>query len=278
MASPLAAKNLIDLLGLRDVGAEDVRRWSATLIDGISNVAGDPAVWRVVDDTRAEVEANLAELLPYLRRRPGQSFTSALVTAGLPDDAIAANVKLAISCGINEPQHAITSMVWALTEHTEQRAAVLADESLWPDVFEETLRCVSPLGLIRRRARHDTEVEGVRIPAGSTVIALIASANRDGTVYENGEQFDIHRPKSVSFAFGDGVHVCAGMSAARWSIGSITLPILSTASMASAPPPTDRAASPRAVCSRTPSPGMSTVGTAELGPGLTSRKGSGATP
>jgi hypothetical protein len=94
------------------------------------------------------------------------------------------------------------SRAWSgLTEHTEQRAAVLADESLWPDVLEETLRCVSPLGLIRRRARHDTEVEGVPIPAGSTVIALIASANRDGTVYENGEQCDVHRPKSVSFAF-----------------------------------------------------------------------------
>jgi cytochrome P450 len=226
VAAPLAAKNLIDLLGLRDIGAEDVRRWSSSLIEGISNVADDPEVWARVDVTRAEIDANLAELAPYLRRHPDNSFASAMAQAGLPDDVVAANVRLAISGGINEPQHAITSMVWALSEHPEQRDAVLADPDLWPAVFEETLRWVSPLGFIPRRAVADTEVEGVTIPAGSTVIALISSANHDESVYDDAERFDIHRSAPVNFAFGGGVHVCAGMWAARWSVGGIALPML----------------------------------------------------
>jgi cytochrome P450 len=203
-----------------------VRHWSATLIEGISNVTDDPDVWRRVDAVRQEVDAHLAETIPYYRKHPDNTFTSALVAGGLADDAIAANVRLAITGGINEPQHAVTSIVWALSEHPEKRDAVLADPALWPDVFEETLRWISPLALIPRQAREDTVFEGVRIPKGGRMTALIASANRDKTVFTDPDLFDIRRPKVPNLAFGAGVHMCAGMWAGRWSVGSIAVPML----------------------------------------------------
>jgi cytochrome P450 len=226
VASPLATKNLIDLLGVRGVDVDVVRNWSATLMEGLSNVTDDQAVWAKVDAVREQVDAHLAEMIPYYRKHPDNTFTSALVAGGLPDEAVAANVRLANTGGINEPQHAVTSIVWALTEHPDQRRAVLADQGLWPEVFEQTLRWISPLGYLPRHARNDIVLEGVHIPKGSTVAVLIASANREEGIFANADTFDIRRPKLTNFTFGAGVHMCAGMWAARWSIGSIEMPML----------------------------------------------------
>jgi cytochrome P450 len=226
VASPLATKNLMDLLGIRGVEVDVVRTWSSTLMEGVADIGGDPEVWTRVDGVRTDIDTLLAELLPYLRENPDGTFTSSLANSGLPDDVVGASVKLAIAGGINEPQHAITSMVWALTENPEQRDAVFADPELWPDVFEETLRWMSPLSLIPMLVLKDVEMRGVTVPAGATITALIASGNRDESVFERSGDFDIRRPKVAHLAFGSGRHMCAGMWAARWAIGSIAVPKL----------------------------------------------------
>ncbi|ALU73455.1 unspecific monooxygenase (plasmid) [Rhodococcus erythropolis R138] len=225
-AAPLAAKNLIDLLGLGDVDVDDVRNWSSTLMLGVANTDDDEGVWAQVDATRTQIDDHLTEVLRFLRHHPDDTFTSALAAAGLPEDVIKANVKLAIAGGINEPQHAVTSMVWSLSEHPEQRELVLNDPVHWPAVFDETLRWISPLGLVVRVAAEDTVLRGVSIPAGSNVTGLVASANRDASIFSEADDFDITRQKIVSLAFGSGVHMCAGMWAAKWAIGNIAVPML----------------------------------------------------
>lgn len=226
IASSLATKNLMDLLGIRGVDVEAVHQWSAVIVSGLGNVMQDQETWARVDAVRAAVDALLDELIPYLRDNPDGTFTSALVAAGRPDDSIKANVRLALSGGINEPQHAITSIVWALTEHPDQRTDVLANPELWPDAFEETLRWRSPLGFVPRGTSEDVEISGVTVPAGSMVISLLASANRDESVFPNADVFDVRRPKTPNLVFGAGPHQCAGTWAARWSIGSIAMPML----------------------------------------------------
>jgi cytochrome P450 len=226
VASPLATKNLMDMLGIRGVEVDRVRTWSSTLMEGVADIGGDADVWRRVDEVREEIDVLLAELIPYLRAHPDGTFTSSLANSDLDDDVVAATVKLAISGGINEPQHAITSMVWTLTEFPEQRAAVLGDPELWTAVFDEALRWMSPLAFIPRLVLEDTELHGVTIPAGSTLTAIIASGNRDENVFERADEFDIRRPKVAHLAFGSGKHMCAGMWAARWAIGGIAVPEL----------------------------------------------------
>lgn len=226
VASPLATKNLMDLLGFRGVEVGTVRDWSATIVAGLGNVVQDPEVWARVDAVRNEIDTLLDDLIPYLRTHPDGTFTSALVEAGLPEDSIKSNVRLALSGGVNEPQHAITSMVWALTEHPDQRSDLLANPEMWPDVFEETLRWISPISFVPRGVSEDVEIEGVHVPAGSVVASLLASANRDESVFADADAFNIRRPKSSNLVFGAGPHQCAGAWVARWSIGSIAMPML----------------------------------------------------
>jgi cytochrome P450 len=225
-AAPVASKNLIDLLGLKDVSVEQVRRWSHDFIAGMGNVLNDQSIWDRCDASTAEADRLLEELIPYYRQNPDASMVSAFANSGLPASNVAANVKLTISGGMNEPQHMVTTMVWALSNHAGQREQVLADPALWASVFDEAVRWQSPIGMYPRETTRETVLEGVRIPAGAGIGVVVASANHDATHFgASAAEFDIHRPKRPHLAFGSGVHLCAGHWAAKTSIGQIAVPM-----------------------------------------------------
>lgn len=225
-AAPVASQNLIDLLGLKDVSVEQVRRWSHDFIAGMGNVLDDQSIWDRCAASTAEADRLLEELIPYYRQNPDASMVSAFANGGLPTTAVAANVKLTISGGMNEPQHMVTNMVWALTNHPQQREQVLADPALWASVFDEAVRWQSPIGMYPRETTQETVLEGVRIPAGAGIGVVVASANHDAAHFgESAADFDIHRPKRPHLAFGSGVHLCAGHWAAKTSIGQIAVPM-----------------------------------------------------
>ncbi|MFI5719592.1 cytochrome P450 [Nocardia sp. NPDC051750] len=225
-AAPVASQNLISLLGFQDIDVDVMRRWSNTFVQGIGNIFDDPELWRGCDEARSEVDARLAELVPYYRAHPNQSMISAFANSGMSETQIAANVNLVISGGINEPQHAITSTVWALDRHPDQRNRVLADSALWAAVFDETVRWLSPIGYYPRETTCDTVLQDVGLPARTMVGVMIAAANRDTTVFDRADEFDISRPRYPHLAFGGGVHLCAGNWAARIGIGEIAVPLL----------------------------------------------------
>lgn len=226
-AAPVASQNLIDMLGFPDsVSVEDMRRWSTSYIAGIGNLLDDPAIWARSDASQVEVNVVLDELIPRLEREPNSSITSHLLQVGLPEDAVRANAHLTISGGMNEPQHMITNLVWALSTHPEQRATVLAGEAPWGDVFEEAARWQSPIGMVPREVNVDTEFHGALLPAGTNVGLLLASANRDATAFPDADRFDVRRTARGHLAFGSGVHMCAGRWAAKNAIADHALPRL----------------------------------------------------
>ncbi|HLU54146.1 MAG TPA: cytochrome P450 [Pseudonocardia sp.] len=225
-AAPLAAQNLIDLLGLRGASPADMQRWSHAFIAGTGNLHDDPEIWRRCDAARDEVDALLGELVPHYRAHPDDTITSALLQGGLPPSAVAANVKLTISGGMNEPQHVVSGTVWALSRHPDQRDRVLADPSLWPAVFEEAVRYLSPIGMYPRETTRPVELAGVPLPAGAPIGVVVAAANRDPAAFERPDEFDVARPRRPHLGFGSGVHLCAGHWAARISIGEIAVPLL----------------------------------------------------
>lgn len=225
-AAPLAAQNLVDMLGLTEASPADMQRWSHAFIAGIGNLQDDTEIWATCDAAQQEVDALLDDLIPHCRAHPDGSMTSALANGGLPDVAVRANIKLTISGGMNEPEHMITNVVWALSRHPEQRDRVLADPSQWSAVFDETVRWLSPIGMYPRETTRATVLEGVELPAHAMLGVVVGAANRDPAAFERAAAFDIARPKQPHLGFGSGVHLCAGHWAARISIGEIALPLL----------------------------------------------------
>jgi cytochrome P450 PksS len=81
---------------------------------------------------------------------------------------------------------------------------------------EELLRYYSPVETATERyAREDVTIDGVTIPGGEMVYAVIASANRDEKQFPNADQLDIIREPNKHLTFGQGVHFCLGAPLAR---------------------------------------------------------------
>jgi cytochrome P450 len=107
---------------------------------------------------------------------------------------------------------------WAgkvLAEHPDQRRELVEDRSLIPNAVEELLRYEAPGPHIGRYVPDDVELHGQTVPAGSALLFVVASANRDERRYEAPDRFDIHRDVGQHLAFGYGIHYCLGAALAR---------------------------------------------------------------
>lgn len=102
-----------------------------------------------------------------------------------------------------------------LARHPDQLAEVVKDRSLVPAVVEEVLRLEPPGPFIGRYVDADAEFHGQTVPAGSAILFIVASANRDARRFADAESFDIHRPMGQRLTFGHGVHYCLGAALAR---------------------------------------------------------------
>ena len=101
-----------------------------------------------------------------------------------------------------------------LAEHPDQRRQIVDDPSLIPMAIEEVLRYEAPSPVQARYVARDIECHGTTIPAGSIMLLLNGSANRDERRYPEGEKFDIHRG-DTHLSFGHGLHFCLGSALAR---------------------------------------------------------------
>lgn len=228
-AAPFAAETLRRMLGLYNADQLDLQRWSQTMIDATGNYADDPEVWAKGERSFNEVDAALDEMLDYHLTHRDDSLISGLLSMPgetMPIEQIRANIKMTIGGGLNEPRDALGVAAFALFNHPDQREAVMANPQLWPTVFEETIRWIAPIGMYSRQTTQDTVLAGTHLPAGAKLGICVLSANRDETVWEHADRFDIHREAKPHLAFSKGVHVCLGNWAARAEIAEVALPLL----------------------------------------------------
>src|SRR4029079_5569505 len=67
-----------------------------------------------------------------------------------------------------------------------------------------------------RSVARDTELGGVSVPAGSSLVLLWPAANHDHEVFANPDGIDLDRPNPRQHVgFGWGIHLCVGAPLAR---------------------------------------------------------------
>jgi cytochrome P450 len=107
---------------------------------------------------------------------------------------------------------------WAgklLAEHPDQRRALVEDRSLIPRAIEETLRYEAPSPVQARTVTRDVEHHGQTVAAGSIMLLVNGSGNRDDRHFPDADRFDIHRDIDHHLSFGYGLHFCLGAALAR---------------------------------------------------------------
>lgn len=111
---------------------------------------------------------------------------------------------------------AAANAIRTLLEHPASWAELCADPTLVPGAIEECLRLRPSVVSWRRKALHNTVIAGTPVPAGAKLLLVTASANRDDTVFDQPDVFDIRRPNARRhLTFGDGNHACLGAALAR---------------------------------------------------------------
>jgi cytochrome P450 len=103
-----------------------------------------------------------------------------------------------------------------LAEHPDQRKELANDHSLIPVAIEELLRFEPPGPHVARYvATENVSFQDQTVPAGSALLMMLASANRDERHFEDPDRFDIHRKPGGHLTFGRGAHFCVGAPLAR---------------------------------------------------------------
>lgn len=134
----------------------------------------------------------------------------------LNDGEIIQTCVLLLIAGHETTANLFGNMLYALMHFPEKYQLLENDPSQIPDAIEEILRWDSPVQGMYRLTKCDVEIAGTVIPSGKMVLAMIGSANRDETVFENPNVLDFERKnKAKHLAFGVGSHTCLGAPLSR---------------------------------------------------------------
>lgn len=110
----------------------------------------------------------------------------------------------------------VNELVRLFAENPDEWRRVRENPARIPLAVEEGLRLASPNQGLNRQVVRDVELEGVAIPAGSTVWVMFGSANRDEAMFPDPDRFDPERDNlREHVAFGHGHHFCIGAPLAR---------------------------------------------------------------
>lgn len=191
------------------------------------------------DDTelrRGEVNTDvLATLLDFFnyfsaltasrREHPTEDLASAIANATINGEPLSdmdtiSYYVIVASAGHDTTSAAISGGLLALLENPGELARLQQDTGLMGTAVEEMIRWVVPVKEFMRTAQADTEVRGVPIAKGESVLLSYVSANRDEEVFADPFRFDVGRDPNKHLSFGHGVHFCLGAALARLEMNS----------------------------------------------------------
>jgi cytochrome P450 len=196
--------------------------------DTETEVDSDTASIQSVQSALEELEAVGREMISLRRRSPGEDLISALVQSGSDGehlseaDAVSIFVVLLLG-GFDNTRHTTSHAMRALCDNPDQKTILAREfDRKQKTAIEEMLRWASSTPTMRRTATTDTAIGGVPVAAGEKVVLFYHSGNRDESVFEHPERFDIDRDPNPHVSLGGGgIHHCIGAPLARAQLRSI---------------------------------------------------------
>lgn len=219
-AKPFSLLVIADLLGVPQEDHEEFRTVLGAPRPGaqVGSLDGDvlemnPLQW--LDD----------KFIAYLeerRKEPRDDVLTALATAKYPDGStpevidVVRSATFLFAAGQETTTKLLSASLRVLGDRPDVQETLRRDRSRIPTFVEEALRMDAPVKSQFRLAKKNTELGGVDVPAGTTLMVCPGAVNRDPIRFENPHEFSLDR-KNVRehIAFGRGVHSCPGGPLAR---------------------------------------------------------------
>ncbi len=220
VAQPVVSRVIGSFMG---IPPEDDAIW-ATLMNAALGTGDEDlnpyGVEGIAEKVLPEIFERCRKLIAERRERPTDDLTSVLVHAEiegqkLEEHEIVMGFFLLVAAGNDSTKATYCSGMRALMEHPDQRRLLLEDPTLIGSAVEESLRMFPAFAHFRRTAASDTELAGRKIRQGEKVVMWYASSNRDESVHQEPDRFDVTRnPDHQAFGAG-GRHFCLGTALAR---------------------------------------------------------------
>jgi len=133
----------------------------------------------------------------------------------LSDRELLGTVVLLLIAGHETTVNLIGNGMLALLQYPDQLEQLKHDPALIKPAVEEILRYVNPVQIVNRYAAEDMEIDGQKIPRGSHLQLVLASANHDPAYVADAEKLNLTQAEAKHLAFGQGLHYCLGAPLAR---------------------------------------------------------------
>jgi cytochrome P450 len=220
VAQPVVSRVIGSFMGIPE---EDDAIWARLMNSSLGFGDEDLApggLDQVLQQDIPEIFERCGAMIAERRENPTDDLTSVLVHAEvdgeqLNETEIVMGFFLLVAAGNDSTKATYTSGMRALLEHPDQMKMLVDDAALIPGAVEEALRMYPAFAHFRRTATKDTEIGGQPIAEGDKVLMWYLSSNRDESVYEDADRFDVHRnPEHQAFGAG-GRHFCLGAALAR---------------------------------------------------------------
>ncbi|WP_079150116.1 cytochrome P450 [Streptomyces hygroscopicus] len=216
LAGPLPIITICDLLGVPPADRDRFREWSDTMF------RTSPDELETAVGARNALIGYLAAMVQERRAKPADDLLGVLIAARDNDDRLSERELISfagglIVAGYETTANRLANAVLVLLRNPGQLELLRADPELIADAVEELLRFIpgGAAGGLMRVAVEDVAVGGELIRAGDGVIAITNSANRDESVWDSPDRFDIIRKPGSHTSFGHGMHHCVGAQLAR---------------------------------------------------------------
>ena len=213
------------VLGFQDDDTAALETFATKALKVLGGMANDPEAKRAAfqafqelyDPTLAAVQARRAS------GAEGADLISRLIRAEfegrtLSDHQITNFVRMMLPAASETTSRTFAIMMTHLFDHPEVLERLRSDRTLMRKVLDESVRHDAVATFKVRECQTDVTLQDVTIPKGSIISACVASANRDETVFDNPDAFDIDRKQMAAFGFGFGAHMCVGMWLAKVEI------------------------------------------------------------
>jgi cytochrome P450 len=221
LAEPLPMVMVARILGVDDDKAPALKEQGYASVEAISGF--------VSDERLRELGAPMMNVGPvvdrYLEARAAQHYDpesligvcgQAVEAGELTDLEAMATLFLLITAGGESTTSLTGTGARILAERPDLQDRLRREPHLVPAFVEEACRIDPPFRGHYRTVVSDTELGGVSIPGGSTLVLVWPAANHDSDEFEHPDDIDLDRPNPRQHVgFGWGIHLCVGAPLAR---------------------------------------------------------------
>lgn len=219
-ATPLALKVLCRILGFAEADGQQLKAWSDAFFYLFAPMPSTE-VRDHTDQTLTEFRRYVSAVVESRQANRGTDLISVLLDKR-DEGAVFSNSELVDNCmllfadGIGNVDAGMANLFALLLQNRDQLESLYREPALIPAAVDEALRLETPGQFIARVATEDIDWHGQLIKQHQAVFLLLASANRDESVFSDPNAFQLERSNSrEALSFGKGAHTCVGAHLVR---------------------------------------------------------------